>query len=408
MMKIDLVGDKNRGLAVGINEFAGYLSVGVVAFLTGYIANHYGVSPYPFYLGIGFSILGLLLSLLFVKDTRQHVSKENKTSPIPNLTNPFWDTTFRHKSLSAITQAGLTNNLNDGMAWGLFPLFFAGQPELRLDVVPMLVLVTALTVGAGVMALATRSYWLQLAAAAAGGVTLMVHVLASHRDPLGWLTAGLALAVAVAHYAVVERWGFLRRRSEREVSSPGAGNADSPGFDFHPAHAFLLFVVAALFAVLLAAERMLPGAAALTTLVLVLGATRVSAIGTLRFMGVLVAPLATFVMVVIHVAQGHHAGGPSELLWLALCLVPTVASQGGALLGASLADFAAVVLLRKTYTTFLHANLRWRLRGLERYVATPDYHALHHSHALADRDRNFAGMLPVLDRLFGTHAPLSR
>lgn len=217
----------------------------------------------------------------------------------------------------------------------LFPLFFAGQPELRLDVVPMLVLVTALTVGAGVMALSTRSYWLQLAAAAAGGVTLMVHVLASHRDPLGWLTAGLALAVAVAHYAVVERWGFLRRRSEREVSSPGAGNADSPGFDFHPAHAFLLFVVAALFAVLLAAERMLPGAAALTTLVLVLGATRVSAIGTLRFMGVLVAPLATFVMVVIHVAQGHHAGGPSELLWLALCLVPTVASQGGALLGAS-------------------------------------------------------------------------
>ena len=127
MMKIDLVGDKNRGLAVGINEFAGYLSVGVVAFLTGYIANHYGVSPYPFYLGIGFSILGLLLSLLFVKDTRQHVSKENKTSPVPNLTNPFWDTTFRHKSLSAITQAGLTNNLNDGMIWGLLPLLLLSK-----------------------------------------------------------------------------------------------------------------------------------------------------------------------------------------------------------------------------------------------------------------------------------------
>jgi MFS family permease len=127
MMKIDLVGDKNRGLAVGINEFAGYLSVGVVAFLTGYIANHYGVRPYPFYLGIGFSILGLLLSLLFVKDTRQHVSKENKTSPIPNLTNPFWDTTFQHKSLSAITQAGLTNNLNDGMIWGLLPLLLLSK-----------------------------------------------------------------------------------------------------------------------------------------------------------------------------------------------------------------------------------------------------------------------------------------
>lgn len=127
MMKIDLVGDKNRGLAVGINEFSGYLSVGVVAFLTGYIANHYGVRPYPFYLGIGFSILGLLLSVFFVKDTRQHVSKENKASHIPNLTSPFWDTTFRHKSLSAITQAGLTNNLNDGMIWGLLPLLLLSK-----------------------------------------------------------------------------------------------------------------------------------------------------------------------------------------------------------------------------------------------------------------------------------------
>jgi MFS family permease len=127
MMKIDLVGDKNRGLAVGINEFAGYLSVGVVAFLTGLIANHYGVRPYPFYLGIGFSIMGLVMSLFFVKDTRQHVSKENKESHIPNLAHPFWDTTFRHNSLSAITQAGLTNNLNDGMIWGLLPLLLLAK-----------------------------------------------------------------------------------------------------------------------------------------------------------------------------------------------------------------------------------------------------------------------------------------
>lgn len=127
MMKIDLVGDKNRGLAVGINEFAGYLSVGVVAFLTGYIANHYGVRPYPFYLGIGFSMVGLLLSVVFVKDTRQYVSIENKVSDIPPLASPFWDTTFRHKSLSAVTQAGLTNNLNDGMIWGLLPLLLLSK-----------------------------------------------------------------------------------------------------------------------------------------------------------------------------------------------------------------------------------------------------------------------------------------
>ncbi len=122
MMKIDLVGNKNRGFAVGINEFAGYLSVGVVAFLTGYMANKYGVRPYPFYLGIGFAIVGVLLSVFLVKDTRQHVSKENKESNIPLLKHPFWDTTFRHRSLSAVTQAGLVNNLNDGMIWGLLPL----------------------------------------------------------------------------------------------------------------------------------------------------------------------------------------------------------------------------------------------------------------------------------------------
>lgn len=108
----------------------------------------------------------------------------------------------------------------------------------------------------------------------------------------------------------------------------------------------------------------------------------------------------------------HHA--PAHLHWLEAWrqhpvdfVVHGVAvGVPGALLGASLADFAALVLLRKTYTTFLHANLRWRLRGLERWIATPDYHALHHSHAPQHRDRNFAGMLPVLDRLFGTHAPL--
>lgn len=122
VMKIDLVGSKKRGLAVGINEFAGYISVGIVAFLTGYIASHYGLRPYPFYLGIAFSVLGLFLSLVFVKDTNHHVINESIDSNIPLLSNIFIDTTFRHKSLSGITQAGLVNNLNDGMIWGLLPM----------------------------------------------------------------------------------------------------------------------------------------------------------------------------------------------------------------------------------------------------------------------------------------------
>jgi MFS family permease len=127
IMKIDLVGNKKRGLAVGINEFAGYLSVGIVAFLTGYIANKYGIRPYPFYLGILFSVLGLLLTLLFLKDTRGHVETESTQSNIPLLNNIFIDTTFKHKSLSGITQAGLVNNLNDGMTWGLLPLLLLSK-----------------------------------------------------------------------------------------------------------------------------------------------------------------------------------------------------------------------------------------------------------------------------------------
>jgi MFS family permease len=127
IMKIDLVGSKKRGLAVGINEFAGYLSVGIVAFLTGYIANKYGIRPYPFYLGILFSVSGLLLTIIFLKDTQGHVEKESTQSDIPLLKNIFLDTTFRHKSLSGITQAGLVNNLNDGMTWGLLPLLLLSK-----------------------------------------------------------------------------------------------------------------------------------------------------------------------------------------------------------------------------------------------------------------------------------------
>jgi MFS family permease len=122
VMKMDLVGEKQRGLAMGINEFAGYLAVGIVAFLTGYIAENYGIRPYPFYLGIAMSILGLLLSWLWVKDTKTFVAQEAKTSTIAKSENVFWTTTFTNKTLSSVTQAGLVNNLNDGMIWGLLPI----------------------------------------------------------------------------------------------------------------------------------------------------------------------------------------------------------------------------------------------------------------------------------------------
>ena len=127
VMKIDLVGEKDRGLAMGLNESAGYLAVGGVAFLTGWIASNYGLIPYPFYIGILFSVLGLLFSIFLIKDTKHHVAKESKESKMPLLDNIFWETTWKNSNLGSISQAGLVNNLNDGMIWGLFPILLASM-----------------------------------------------------------------------------------------------------------------------------------------------------------------------------------------------------------------------------------------------------------------------------------------
>ena len=134
MMKIDLVGEKDRGFAMGLNEFAGYLALAIVAFLTGWIAGEYGLRPYPFYIGIVLSIIGLALSWLFVKDTRKHVSLESSQSKTPKLSHLFWQTTLRHGNLGSVTQAGFINNLNDGMVWGLLPLLLASKGFAIVDI----------------------------------------------------------------------------------------------------------------------------------------------------------------------------------------------------------------------------------------------------------------------------------
>jgi MFS family permease len=160
-MKIDLVGNEKRGLALGLNEFAGYLSVAVVGFLTGYLAATYGLKPYPFYLGIAFSVLGFIISLFIIKETKkftlleikneqQEEEKENeerakgtkaapteKKETITTITNPdsvtksnlnfkevFLETSWKNRSLLAVSQAGLVNNLIFGVSWGLFTLYF--------------------------------------------------------------------------------------------------------------------------------------------------------------------------------------------------------------------------------------------------------------------------------------------
>lgn len=135
-MKIDLVGKSQRGLALGLNEFAGYVSVAVVGFLTGYLASTFGLKPYPFYLGIIFAILGLAISWIIVKDTRmfttleikEDVSKSSKQETNINdlsFKEVFLQTSWKNRTLLAISQAGLINNLIFGVTWGLFTLYFA-------------------------------------------------------------------------------------------------------------------------------------------------------------------------------------------------------------------------------------------------------------------------------------------
>jgi MFS family permease len=127
IMKIDLVGPARRGLAMGLNEAAGYLAVALTALATGFIAAEAGLRPAPFFLGLAIAGLGLGVSALFVRETRGFVDLEAARGSSLPWRSVFARTTFRDPSLSAASQAGLVNNLNDGMAWGLLPLFYASS-----------------------------------------------------------------------------------------------------------------------------------------------------------------------------------------------------------------------------------------------------------------------------------------
>ncbi len=137
IMKVDLVGPRRRGLAMGLNEFAGYLAVGAAALATGLIASQVGLRPEPFYLGIAFAAIGLGLSALFVRETAAHAREEarlagidvevgpGRAKTVPTAREVFARTSWRDPGLFSCSQAGFVNNLNDGLAWGLFPLLFA-------------------------------------------------------------------------------------------------------------------------------------------------------------------------------------------------------------------------------------------------------------------------------------------
>jgi MFS family permease len=165
-MKIDLVGKERRGLALGLNEFAGYISVAMVGFATGYLASAYGLKPYPFYIGIGFVAIGILLSVVVVRDTKKfmlletqnHQREEGGTSDSDgNLSfkQVFAQTSWQNRTLLSVSQAGLVNNLIFGVSWGLFTLYFA---SFNLDVNDIGSLKSLHPAVWGVLQLATGSF----------------------------------------------------------------------------------------------------------------------------------------------------------------------------------------------------------------------------------------------------------
>ena len=204
IMKIDLVGHERRGLAMGLNEFAGYVAVAGAALLTGWIAARHGLRPDPFYAGVVFVAAGLALSALMVRDTQGHVALESSLHPASAQTvsprEVFWRTTWTDRNLSSISQAGLVNNLNDGMVWGLFPLFFAAA-NLSLDRIGILAAIYPATWGVVQLAtgalsdrigrkwLIATGMWVQ-----AAGISV---VILSHGF-VGFATGGVLLGVGTA------------------------------------------------------------------------------------------------------------------------------------------------------------------------------------------------------------------
>ncbi len=210
VMKIDLAGPRRRGLAMGLNEFAGYLAVALSALATGVIASRFGLRPEPFYLGIAFAALGLALSLLFVRDTMSHARHEealSATHDAPNAagvhvsmrelaTRASWS----DRALANASQVGLVNNLNDGVAWGLFPLFFAAA-GLSLSEIAWLAFIYPATWGAGQLVTGALSdrvgrKWLIAGGMCVQGAALIAMVLV--RDFALWLLTGALLGIGTA------------------------------------------------------------------------------------------------------------------------------------------------------------------------------------------------------------------
>jgi MFS family permease len=198
VMKIDLVGPRQRGLAMGFNEAAGYGAVALTAVVAGYLAAHYGLRPAPFLLGLSYAVIGLGLSVVFVRETRGHARLEaDQHAPShggPSNREIFTRTSFTEPALSSASQAGLVNNLNFGMSWGLFPILFA-TTGMSVERIGILVAVYPAVWGAGQVATGALSdHWGRKHLITAGMLTQAAALaVIAVVDTFGWWIAASAL-----------------------------------------------------------------------------------------------------------------------------------------------------------------------------------------------------------------------
>jgi len=227
VMKIDLVGPRRRGLAMGLNEFAGYLAVGAAAFAAGAIASTYGLRTGPAYLGLGIAVVGLLVSVLFVRDTSQHVALEERASADPNVERPTTAQLIRRslwsdRQLFSVSQAGLVNNLNDGLAWGLFPILLLGAALSLRDLSALVAIYPAVwgvsQLGTGPLSDRWGRKRLIVAGMVVQGIAL-VAIAMSHSVAL-WATslAALGVGTAMVYPTLLAAVGDIARPSWRGLA----------------------------------------------------------------------------------------------------------------------------------------------------------------------------------------------